>query len=133
MDLRSQAVNETAFFHVLDAADNPLFDNGEPVTITMYGPGSKPYAKATAARNSRMMDKLRKKGRAELSAEQAAAENAQFLADVTVSMEHIERDGLQGEALFKAIYSDIEIGFIAEQAMKFCAEWSNFLKPAPKA
>jgi len=134
MDLRKIAVEETSTLHLLDAADNPLYDGKDkPVTVTLSGPGSKTYAKAQAARNNRVMDKLRKKGKADQTAEQTAAENAEFLAACTVSMENIEYDKLTGEALFKAVYSDTSIGFIAEQVGKHIGDWANFSKPAAKA
>jgi hypothetical protein len=134
MDLRKIAVEETSTLHLLDAADNPLFDGRDkPVSVTLYGPGSKMYAKAQAARNNRVMDKLRKKGKADQTAEQTAAENAEFLSACTVSMENIEYDKLTGEALFKAVYSDTSIGFIAEQVGKHLGDWANFSKPAVKA
>ena len=134
MDLRKIAVDETSTLHLTDASDNLLYEGKDkPVTVTVYGPGSKAYAKAQAARNNRMMDKLRKKGKAEMTAEQTAIENADFLAACTVSMDNIDYDKLTGEALFKAVYSDTSIGFIAEQVNKHLSEWSNFLSKALKA
>ena len=50
-----------------------------------------------------------------LTAEETAEEDAVFLADCTKSFHYIERDGLEGEALFKAVYADKTIGFIGEQ------------------
>ena len=133
MDLRKIAVEETSTLHLLDASDNPLYDGKDkPVTVTLYGPGSKAYARAQAARNNRVMDKLRKKGKADQTAEQTAEENALFLSACTISMSNIEYDKLEGEALFKAVYSDTSIGFIAEQVGKHLGEWGNFTKPAVK-
>lgn len=132
MDIRKLAAEETSFLHLRDAADELLFDNGQPVGITLYGPGTKVHAKATAAKQSKLLERLRKKGKTELSAEETTAENAAFLAACTKSFQCIEIGNLTGEDLFKAVYSDASIGFIAEQAGRHLAEWANF-KPASTA
>ena len=129
MDIKSLAVEETSFLHLRDANDELLYDGKEPVGITLYGPGTTPYAKASAAKNNRMLDRLKKKGKADLGADEAVEENATFLAACTKSFHHLESGSLQGDALFKAVYADKSVGFIAEQAAKHIAEWGNF-KPA---
>jgi hypothetical protein len=131
MDLRTKAVADTAFLHLRDANDELMFDGGDSkksVGITLFGPGSKQYARATAAKNNRLMDRMKKKGKSDQTAEESAEENAIFLAQCTAEFHHIERDQLQGEALYKATYGDHQIGFIAEQAARFLSEWGNFSK-----
>lgn len=133
-DIRKHAVEETGVIELVGADDAPLLgDDGKPQTITVYGPGSKPYAKAQAAQNNRMVDKLKKKGKTDQSAEDKAREQAEFLAGCTKEMSpNIEYDGLAGEALFKAVYSDATIGFIAEQVGKYLGDWGNFTKGSTK-
>lgn len=135
MDLRTNKPAETAFLHLRDANDEPLYHEGDkekPVGITLYGPGSKRYANASAARHARNMDKLRRKGKTQQTAGELAADNAEFLTAVTHSFHHIEREQLTGEALFRATYEDIEIGFIAAQASEFVGDWANFTKGSAK-
>jgi hypothetical protein len=140
MDLRSQKVAETGFLHLRSADDSLLYvkddqgveDKSKAIGITMYGPGSKPYSKASAARHARLMEKMKRKGKVQQSAAEIAAENAEFLTAVTAQFHHIERDALEGDALYNATYSDLEIGFIAEQANAFVGDWSNFTKGSPK-
>jgi len=131
-DVRKFAVEETGTLELRDAGDEPMVgDDGKPMTITLYGPGSKPYARAQAAQQNRMIDKLKRKGKTEQSAEEKAREQSEFLAGCTRDFSaNIQYDGLQGEALFKAVYADNSIGFIAEQAGKFLQEWSSFKKPS---
>lgn len=133
-DIRKHAVGETSVIALLGADDAPLLgDDGKPQTVTVYGPGSKPYAKAQAAQSNRMVDRLRKKGKTDQSAEDKAREQAEFLAGCTKEMSpNIEYDGLTGEALFKAVYSDVSIGFIAEQVAKHLGDWANFTKGSTK-
>ena len=131
MDLRKFAVAETSTLELVDGSDLPLEDDqGNRASITLYGPGSKQYTKATAGRNNRTMDRLRKKGKADLTPEQLIAEQAEFLATCTKSFQYIEMDSLTGHELFKAVYGEASIGFVAEQASAHLGEWGNFTKPA---
>jgi hypothetical protein len=132
MDIKKFAVEETSTIQLHDAADEPLIgDDGKPMTWTVYGPGSKPYARAQAAQQNRMIDKLKRKGKTEQTAEEKAREQADFLAGCTKECSsNIEYDGLDGEALHRAVLSDTSIGFIAEQIGKHLGDWGNFSKPS---
>jgi len=132
MDIKRFAVEETGVLELRDANDVPMIgDDSKPMTITGYGPGSKTYARAQAANQNRMIDKLKRKGKTEQTAEEKAREQAEFLAGCTKAFSsNIEYDGLAGEALFKAVYSDVSIGFIAEQFGKWLNDWSSFKTPS---
>lgn len=131
MDPRTRAVAETSTLELLDADDSPMVDDdGNRAAVVLFGPGSKQYAKANSVKNNRMMERLRQKGKADISPEQQALETAEFLAACTSSMQHIDIDDLRGHALFVAVYGDKSIGFIAEQAQAHLGEWSNFIRPA---
>lgn len=134
MDIRKFAVEETGVLELLDAADEPMIgEDGKPMTITGYGPGSKQYAKAQAAQQNRMIDKLKRKGKTDQSAEDKVREQAEFLAGCTKEFSsNITYESLTGEALHKAVYSDAGIGFIAEQFGKWLGEWGNFTKGSSK-
>ena len=129
-DIKRFSVAPTGRLHLRDAADELMYtDDGKEIAVNAYGPGSKQYARAQAAQQNRMIDKLKRKGKADQSAEDKAREQAEFLAACTKEFStNIEYDGLAGEALFKAVYSDSAIGFLAEQAGKHMAEWGNFTK-----
>lgn len=136
MDFKNLAVEDTSVLHLRDAGEALLYEGGDkaqPVTVTLYGPGSKTYAKATAARSNHIVERLRKKGKADQSPEETAQEQAEFLAACTHSMAHVELEGLEGEALFKAVYADPTLGFIAEQAGKHLGDWANFTKGSAKS
>lgn len=135
-DIRKHAVEPTSRLHLRNAADEPMFADGEdgnpdpakPMVAVLYGPGSKQYAKAAAARNNRLVDQLKRKGKTEKSAEEQARETAEFLAACTHSLENVDYDALQDEAKHRAVYADTTIGFIAEQVGKHIGEWGNFKK-----
>lgn len=130
-DIRKFAVEQTGRLHLRDASEELMHTpDGLPMAVNVYGPGSKQYARAAAAQQNRMVDKLKRKGKASNTAEQNAAETAEFLADCTASFENVSYDGLVGRELAIAIYSDTEIGFIADQVAKHLGDWSNFTKPS---
>ena len=134
MDPRKYAVADTTMVLLNDAEDNPMLDDsGNQAAAEIYGPGSAQYAKAVANRNNRTMDRLRKKGKADLTPEQQAAEQAEFLTTCTKDMHFIEIEGLTGAALFREIYSDKSIGFISDQVNSWLGDWKNFTKPAQTA
>jgi hypothetical protein len=100
MDIKKYAVEPTSKLHLRDADDELMYtDDGEAVTVNLYGPGSKQYARAQAAQNNRLLDKLKRKGKSDQTAEQRAAESSEFLADCTDSFEHLEYDSLTGRDL----------------------------------
>lgn len=129
MDIRTKAVNSTGRLHLRDANDELLYTpEGAEVAVNLFSPGSKQYAKAQARQQNSLMDKIKRKGKMDQSDEQKRAENAEFLTDITESFEHLEYDELTGRALATAVYSDVTIGFIADQVTAFVSDWSNFTK-----
>lgn len=134
MNIKKFAVEPTKELHLRDAADQLMYADDSktlPMIVKLHGPGSKQYAKAKAAQNSRIMDKLKRKGKVEQTAEQSAAETAEFLSACTESWANVEYDQItENHALSMAIYSDESIGFIADQVSKELNEWSNFTKPS---
>ena len=130
MDIRKFAVDETSTLTLRTAEGEPMLaEDGQPMTVTVFSPGSKAFAKAQAAQNNRLLDKLKRKGKTEQSAAERAAESAEFLANCTKQFSaNIQYDDLTGEALHKAVYADTSIGFIAEQVGKHLGDWANFFK-----
>jgi len=131
MDIKQFAVTQTSRLHLRDAADELMYADGDqakPIAVNLYGPGSKQFARAQAAQQNRMVDKLKRRGKAEQTAEQIASEKAEFLADCTAGFENMEYDVLTGADLARAVYADTSIGFIADQAAKHIGDWGNFSK-----
>lgn len=128
MDIRKYAVEQTGRIEVRDA-DGELIPGA---VIVVYSPGSKQFAKAQANRSNRTIDTLRKKGKADQTPESMAEEKSNYLADCTHSFEGIDIDKLEGKALFKAVYADVSLGFIADQVAEYLGDWSNFTKDSTK-
>jgi hypothetical protein len=129
MDIKKFAVQPTSRLHLRDASDELMFADDaktQPIAVNLYGPGSKQYAKAQAAKNNRILDKLKRKGKTDQTADEQAQETAEFLADCVASWENLEYDQLQGRDLSIAVFSDPSTGFIADQVAKYSGDWSNF-------
>lgn len=124
-EITNLAAKDTFTLELLSANDEPLLDkDGKPLSVTVYGPGSKAYQKANAARTQRLLDAMAKKGKQKLNAEEQVRENAAFLAACTVSFNGWAYKG--DATAFEAAYADPSIGFIADQVSKAINDWANF-------
>ena len=143
-NLKKHAVKETAVIHLRDGNEDLIYSEDEkgeadltrPAEVEVYSPGSKIYVAANAQQNNSLIDKMKAKGKTTQSAESQLEEKAAFLAEVTKSMRNVEYDSpdgkkLEGKELFKAVYRDREIGFIADQVQAFLGNWENFTKASP--
>lgn len=131
MDIRQLAATPTSTFQLRDASDELIWadeDSKVPVKVTVYGPGSKQYQAASTRRQNNAVDAIKAKGKSRKSSDDRIAENADFLASITVSFENLDYDGLTGNALALAVYSDVSLGYISDQVANHAAEWSNFTK-----
>lgn len=136
MDIKKFSVEPTSRLHLRDANDELMYaedaegkpDQKKPIVVVLYGPGSKQHAKALTVQSNRLVERLKRKGKNDLTPEQRTEEQAAFLTGCTVSFENLEYDDLTGDALAKAVYSDLSLGFIADQVAKHLGEWANFSK-----
>ena len=131
-DITKLAATETSIVELVGGDDAPLFDDkGKRLTITVYGPGTKVYQRAQQRQQNQLMDKIKKRGKMDQTAEEKLAEQADFLAACTVSFNGFSyppADGLEGQELFRKAYADPTIGFIAAQVAAHINDWANFTK-----
>ena len=133
MDISTLAAKESAVLHLRGADDELLFDNGVPVTVTCFGPGSKAYQKAQATSQNKLIDRMKRKGNVDQTPDEKLAQQAEFLTACTESFDGLTSGTFTGPDLFRAVYSDPEVGFISEQVAKFIGDWSNFTKASTTA
>lgn len=127
-DISNLAVNSTAIIDLESPDGEPLTNgDGEQLSITVYGPGSKQFQKASGVRNRAILDYVRKGGKKMKEDEQRELD-AEFLASCTVSFNNFGYKDLTGYEMFKAAYLDPSIGFIADQINKAIGDWANFTK-----
>jgi hypothetical protein len=130
-DITTQAVQDTAAIHLKGADGEHLYADGKPVRIHIYGPGSKQFAAIEARQTSRAVKRMQDNdGKVSVaSPDQRAAEQAEDLAELTVSLENFTyppAGDAQGKDLFKALYADTKLGFIPQQITKAVKDWGNF-------
>ena len=126
-EITQLAAKDTFNLELLSPTDAALLDSaGAPLSITIYGPGSKAYARAQAERNQRLIERSARKGKFSLSADEQAREGAQFLADCTQRFNGWGYKGSAGREAILAAYLDRSIGFIADQVAKAVGDWANF-------
>ncbi len=141
MDIKKFSVSPTTTLHLRDAQDELMYaenedgskDESKPMRVTLYGPASKEYQRASQKQSNRLIDRLKKKGKADMTPEARLEEQSTFLAEVTAGFENVEYGEAKGIELARAIYSDPEIGFIADQVAKHVAEWSNFTRASSRS
>lgn len=120
-------VSETATLDVLGVDQEPLLYRGQPVRISVHGPGSAAYVRAESraaqASQARALAALRgKAGKTDL--EEQRQQTAEKLAAVTAAIENFP---IPGGAL--ALYANPKLGYITAQVERFLSDWANF-KPA---
>ncbi len=136
-DITKLAATETSIVELVGGDDAPLYDDkGKRLTITVYGPGTKVYQRAQQRQQNQLMDKIKKRGKMDQTAEEKLAEQADFLAACTVSFNgfaYPPADGLEGQDLFRKAYADPSIGFIASQVAAHINDWANFTKSSAES
>ena len=136
-DITKLAATETSIVELVGGVDAPLYDDkGKRLTITVYGPGTKVYQRAQQRQQNQLMDKIKKRGKMDQTAEEKLAEQADFLAACTVSFNgfaYPPADGLEGQELFRKAYADPSIGFIAAQVAAHINDWANFTKSSAES
>ncbi len=139
LKIKSLSVNETFEFQVTGPDDVPLVqEDGSPVLCVVHGPGSKRYARAGSRKQARLLALLQRgKNITDVSADEQHQHQIDFLADITerLDVEYEGPDGqpLEGRAKLVAVFSDITIGFVAEQVSRKSADWANFSRGSAKS
>ncbi len=124
-DLSQFETIDTATLTVLNPRGDELLVNGDNVTITLYGPGSKQFMSAKYkldnANQARSIAIIRGKT-LKNAAEEARQNQAEFYANVTASIDNFP---IEGGAL--ALYMNPKLSYITDQVEKFLGETENFM------
>ncbi|WP_313534400.1 hypothetical protein [Sphingomonas sp.] len=126
------AVAETAAIHLKGPTGELLFADAErtkPIRIVIFSPGSAAFDALESRQSARQVQRLKANDgeMAPLTAEERRRDTVEDLVTITSGFENFEYGtGLQGAALFKAVYSDPKLGFIHKQVTKFIGDWGNF-------
>jgi len=135
-DIKSIALSETSTMVLRDGTGEKVTDkDGNEFSITVYGPSSKQYQKAKHGMEKRMSERTLAKMQGKQDGHQSWSdkldERATFLANCTKSFNgDFGPDDLSGHELFKAVYSDLDVIYIADDVEKFISDKVNFTKPS---
>lgn len=106
---------------------------GVPMSVTVYGPGSKAFRAARSAQSNRNMKRARQRGgKVETTDDEDAADTAAFLSSCTISLNNFGYRGLDpsNKETFRALYLDRKMGWLTDQVNKKMGDWGNFTKAA---
>ena len=129
-DISTLAASETTEVPLCNPnTGEPLLnEEKKAVTITVYGPGSKAYAKAITSVENRTMDKFKRRGKSSVTPDEKLLNTAEFLSSCTVSLNNFDYKGGTDAKAIKDMYSDRTMGWLSEQVDKTMGDWSNFMK-----
>ncbi len=134
MKILALASAAIAFLHLKSPAGEYLYDNGKPVGIDLFGPGSEEAQRVEARQTERAMKRMQDNDNkfSMPPVETARAEATEDLVAITSGFRNIERDGedgqpLTGVDLYRAVYSDPKLGWIKDQVEKMKRDWGKFM------
>ena len=129
-DITQIRATETGDIAIVDGEGNPLFDDGKPLSVTAYGPGSKVWQQADADRRRKRVARLEKnRGKASAVIDSALEDDIDFLVRVTISFNNWTYPAPDGgewqakDAMFRAAYTDDSIGFIRDHVHQQVHDW----------
>lgn len=136
-DITKKRALETGDIALKDGDGSPMLDdNGNALSVTVHGPGSKVWQQATAETNRKRAERLRKSGgKMEAALDNAREDQIDFLCRVTISFNGWEypcSDSGQ-QAMFRAAYSDDALGFIRDHVYSEVNDWSAFTQGSAKS
>lgn len=130
-DITKKRAAETAKIELTDGDGAALLDdNGNRLSVTICGPGSKTWRQADAERSRKQAVRAEKNPRkiASAIADHREEDEIEFLTAITVSFNGWVYPGEYASQrdMFKAAYSDDSIGFIRDQLSKEGNDWTAF-------
>lgn len=124
IDTTDLEVEDTTIVELDDKHGNELIKDGQRCSITLWGPGTKEFARAKAEAKIRAMKTIRHK---KADPEGDAASTASFLASITVSFNNF---GLtqadQTRQAFREFYLNPKVGYITTKVDESAGDWANF-------
>lgn len=131
-DITKRASNETGIIELVNGDGAPLLDDdGNRLSITAYGPGSKIWQRADAERNRRRTARL-EKNRNRMSAvlDGTREDEIEFLVTITISFNGWTYPGdfAHEKDMFRAAFMDDSIGYIRDHISKEGNDWTAFTK-----
>lgn len=136
-DITKKRALETGDIALVNGDGSPMLDDeGNQLSVTVHGPGSKVWQQATAEMNRKRAERMRKNGgKVEAALDNALDDQIEFLCRVTISFNGWEYPTEQSgtAAMFRAAYTDDTLGFIRDHVYGEVNDWSAFTKGSAKS
>lgn len=136
-DITKKRALETAKIDLTDGEGAPLLDDdGNRLSVTLCGPGSKTWQQADADRRRKQASRAEKNPRriASTIIDHRRDDEIDFLVAITVSFNGwvYPGDFPSQRDMFRAAYADDGIGYIRDQLSAAGNDWSAFSTSASK-
>lgn len=128
-NIASKAANSHADIKIIDPdmGEQLIGEGGKLCSVTVHGPGTKPFLAAQASHNTKLAKRYRAKGNVDSTPEQELSDKAAFLTAITVSFNNFSYNDMpDGEDAFRACYMDAGLGWLTKQVNEGAGDWSNF-------
>lgn len=133
LNILSKRVAEVCDLPVKNADGAPLRDDdGNPVTATVFGPGTKIWQTAHAHMRRKKFRRTREaNGKIEATVDYEEEDVTEFLCAITKRFNNLDYPGVEGEReTVKAVYGDPLLGFIRDHMEADTSNWENFMRAA---
>jgi hypothetical protein len=131
-NIAALAVAAVGVVHVKTASGETAYADAErklPLRIKLHSPGSEIASVVEGRQTARALKRMKDNdGNVTApSPEERREETAADLAALTIEFENFGYgEGLSGEQMFRAMYSDPLLGHITRQVAKHFGDWGNF-------
>lgn len=137
-DITKKRALETAHVELVEGDGSPMYDDeGERLSVTVHGPGSKQWRQADAERSRRRTQRIEKNRKLSAAMDGAEGDEVDFLVAITISFNGWEYPAPDGKwksqnDMFRAAYSDDSIGYIRDHVHKEANDWGVFTNGSAK-
>lgn len=128
-NIASKKAVDTAEIKIIDpdTGEQLVGGEGKLCSVTVYGPGTKPYLAAQSVSSARAMKRFQAKGNTKTTPEEDIAARASFLTAITTSFNGFDYEGMtDGAEAYRACYSDPGLGWLTSQVNAGAGDWANF-------
>lgn len=131
VNILEKCVAEVSDLPVKNVDGSPMLDAaGTPVTVTVFGPGTKVWQVADATRRRKAMKRTREaNGKIEAALDNNDEDSIEFLCTIVKRFNNLEFPGAQGDKETVAgVFNEPKLGYIRDHLMEDTRNWENFTK-----
>ena len=131
VNILTKRVADVSDLPVKNPDGSPMVDDaGNPVTATVFGPGTKVWQVADAARRRKAVKRTREaNGKFEAAFDNEDEDTVEFLCTITKRFNNLEYPDVQGDKeTVRAVFTEPLLGFIRDHMEADTKSWENFMQ-----